>query len=58
MEAKGWTRVECLEFWETLLDGATHSAMVHAGEDPLGQEARQLASPGMDVPAPMRAHQP
>ena len=60
MMARGWAKVDCLEFWETLLIGATHTAMVLLGGDPLRQKARQLALPVSTLPAPLRVwlHQP
>ncbi|CAE7206190.1 unnamed protein product, partial [Symbiodinium pilosum] len=54
MMARGWAKVDCLEFWETLLIGATHTAMVLLGGDPLRQKARQLALPVSTLPAPLR----
>ena len=54
MRERGWAKVECLEFWESLLTGAKHAALVLPRDDPLGQEARQLTSPSSTVPAPLR----
>ena len=45
MSARGWTKVECLDYWESLLRGASRSALVLPGKDPLEQEAMQLAPP-------------
>ena len=60
MRERGWAKVECLGFWESLLAGARHPSLVLPGDDPLEQEARQLASAPVSVPAPLRVwlHQP
>ena len=60
MRERGWAKVECLGFWESLLAGARHPSLVLPGDDPLEQEARQLASAPVSVPAPFRVwlHQP
>ena len=51
---EGWTRIERLQHWKTLIGSALRPSLALPGKDPFGKEARQLSLQNSFTPAPAR----